>query len=192
MKKIMQNFYKPFLVVLLLLTLTMPIFAYETVIIKFPENMGWHKVHYSGSAKESLVQYVPKNQNRTSFREAVVYHSFKNSAKKANYASQLLNTQISSIRKNATNLELQYIKSSPSDSIVSWCASDISGKGAQCEILRSTKSHEGVIFIHYLNFNKNDFIAKKSDWLTRIRSAKTYYSYYRTDYVLNKEMFFEL
>ena len=84
------------------------------------------------------------------------------------------------------------VKSTRSDAIYHWCAEDVNGQGKQCEIVRATATHEGIIMIHYINRNPNDFREKFYDWMERVSKAKTYYSYYRTDYVLNKYTYFEL
>lgn len=192
MKKTSGNICKYLCLVVMALLCALPCLAYETVILKFPDNMGWRKVHYVGGKKEAIVQYAPRGHTREHFTETVVYHSYKSKKATPEFARQLMYRQLGEVRQTAKNLTVEPLRVNSKDTMFYWCATNVGTGGGQCEIVRSTPTHEGVIMIHYINKDINDFKYKKDEWAERVRKAKTYYSYYRTDFILNKEIFFEL
>ena len=167
-------------------------FAYETVALKYPDNRGWHRSNYITGKTETIAQYTPGGQGATNFKEAVVYHSYKIKNPDARNAATLLKKKLATVVKTSKGMNMKPIKSNSSNAIYRWCAEDVNGQGAQCELVRATVTHEGVITIHYINKDKNDFDNKFNDWYDRVTKLKTYYNYYRTDHVLNKNTYFEL
>ena len=56
---------------------TLCVFAYETIIIKFPNKELWVKAYYKKIGNEALLQYVPGGQARDNWSRAIVIHSYK-------------------------------------------------------------------------------------------------------------------
>ncbi len=192
MKNVISHIFKIVLLSSIFLSIIPAVNAYETVMLNFPLNKGWHKVYYKPGKSENIVQYVPSGQTKDNFKETVVYHSYKVKSDTYQNALLYLKKQLAPLQTYAKGLKVTHVKNDRGDAIIIFCAEDINNKGGQCEVMRSTKSHEGVIVIHYVNRNIKEFWEKKDEWLDRIKKAKTYYSYYRTDYVMNKETYFEL
>ena len=46
----------------LFLLSTLMVFAYETIIIKFPDRENWVKAYYKKVGLEAILQYVPAGQ----------------------------------------------------------------------------------------------------------------------------------
>lgn len=69
----------------------------------------------------------------------------------------------------------------------------ITGKiQGQCEFFRVTRGYEGIVTIHYMNKNKEDFMENYNQWYNIIKRAKLYNSYYRDERMLDKAEYFEL
>ena len=168
-------------------------YAYETVCLKFPDNMGWRKVYYVGGKKEALVQYAPRGESHEFYNETVVYHSYKSKKKPTPaLARARMEKQMSIVKQDAKNLQIYPVQVNKYDTMLYWCADKMGDQPGQCEIVRATPTYEGVILIHYINKSRDDFMNKKDEWIERVRSAKTYWSYYRNDIILGKDMYFEL
>ena len=58
---------------------TLCVFAYETVIIKFPEGQLWIRGYYKKIGNEAILQYLPNGQSRDNWNESVVIHSYNHS-----------------------------------------------------------------------------------------------------------------
>ena len=56
------------------------VFAYETVIIKFPPNEVWVKVYYKKVGLESILQYVPRGQTQKNWNRAIIVHAYDEAA----------------------------------------------------------------------------------------------------------------
>ncbi|MCQ2753825.1 MAG: hypothetical protein MJ231_02130, partial [bacterium] len=55
------------------------VYAYETIIIKFPQDEVWDKAYYKKVGLEAIVQYVPRGQTHNNWQRAVVVHSYNHS-----------------------------------------------------------------------------------------------------------------
>ena len=55
------------------------VFAYETIIIKFPDKELWVKAYYKKVNNEAILQYVPNGQNSNNWTRTVVVHSYNGS-----------------------------------------------------------------------------------------------------------------
>ena len=75
MKKVLLS---SFLIGLFLFS-TLCAFAYETIIIKFPNKELWVKGYYKKVGNEALLQYVPGGQSSNNWSKTVVIHSYKHS-----------------------------------------------------------------------------------------------------------------
>lgn len=182
--------YKIFILIFAMLV-TSSVEAYETVVVKFPINMGWRKVDYRPAKNGSMVHYAPRWNEKDHYVESIICQSFKSDKKTPGYAKTILNKEMRNIL-NGKNVVQNSITTNGKDVMQWWCANDLNGAPEHCEIVRATPSQEGIILIRYINKDKKDFMSKKDEWTTRVRKALTYYSYYRTNYLFNKEIFFEL
>lgn len=167
------------------------VFAYQTVLVDFPLNQGWHSDYYDAQAGEAILQYVPVGQSYEDWNRTVIFHSYKN-LNWTNSAARLMDrlTQQMEIQ-NSTQL-YKYMKYTEADSIAVRCIQKNSKMSAQCEIFRVSKSFEGLITMHYINRNVQDFRNTYDMWYDIMKNIRIYYSYYMDDRVLNKATSFEL
>ena len=180
---------KALLTSLFFLIATIAVFAYETVIIKFPENEVWGKVYYKKIGFESIVQYVPKGQTQKNWNRAVIVHAYRD----ANYPiSTFMSNNIAMMSKNNPTAPYKYLRLNDVDCIAGRCTKDYKGIKSQCEFLRATKAHEGIISIHYINKDEDDFKQNYKQWYDIIRKAKFLNTYWRNERMLNKSEYFEL
>ena len=145
---------KVLLASLLLFFTTISCFAYETVIIKYPDGEIWDKVYYKRHLNEVLLQYVPRGQTHRNWTRSIFIHSYNDS----NYITNIFmaNNLAKMTQKNPTG-EYKYMKLTDVDSIAGRCTEDFKGIKGQCEIYRVTRAHEGIVTVHYINRNKEDF-----------------------------------
>ena len=54
---------------------TLSVLAYETVIIKFPQDEVWHKSFYKKIGLETILQYVPRGETFDNWNRTIVVHS---------------------------------------------------------------------------------------------------------------------
>ena len=145
----------------LFLLSTLMVFAYETIIIKFPDRENWVKAYYKKVGLEAILQYVPAGQGSNNWTKSVVVHSY--------------NQSTFPISVFLTNSTAKLLKTK-----------------AQCEFFRVTRGYEGIVTIHYMNKNKEDFMENYNQWYNIIKRAKLYNSYYRDERMLDKAEYFEL
>ena len=174
---------------LILLFTTIAVFAYETIIIKYPDGELWQKAYYKKIGAEAILQYLPKGQTREKWTRSIVVHSYYDSAYPVNnfIAAELLRMT----KLNPTG-KYKYLKFTPVDSIAGRCTDDYKNIKAQCEIYRVSRAHEGVVSIHYINRNKEDFMNNYRQWYDIIKRAKFLNTYWRNERMLNKSEYFEL
>ena len=166
-------------------------FAYETVIVDFPENQGWHAVYYDVQGDEAILQYVPAGQTYQSWTNSVVFHSYKG-ANQGNTSSALLDTTTAQMERQNPTAGYNYNKYTDVDALATRCTQKTAYIPAQCEIYRVTTSHEALISMHYINKNVQEFKNNYDYWYKIIQGIRIYYSYYRTDRILGKATIFEL
>ena len=164
------------------------VFAYETIIIKFPDKELWIKGYYKKTNTEAILQYVPKGEGANNWRRTIVVHSYKSGFPVNIF---MANTTARMLKINPT-AKYKTLKNTPYDMIVGRCTDDYQKVEAQCEFLRAVKGYEGIVTIHYMNKNKNDFIYNYNQWYDIIRKARLYNSYYRDERTLDKAEYFEL
>ena len=165
------------------------VYAYETVIIKFPQDEVWHKSFYKKIGLETILQYVPRGETYDNWDRAIIVHSYNQSS----YTVPIFmaNNLILMSKKNPTG-KYEYLKYSEYDSIAGRCTKDYKGIKGQCEFYRVTRAHQGIITIHYINRNEEDFKNNFALWYDVIKRAKYLNTYYRNERTLNKSEYFEL
>ena len=168
---------------------TLSVFAYETVIIKYPAGELWEKAYYKKVGVESILQYVPKGQSQKSWNRAIIVHAYEHS----NYPIRtFMGTNLEQMTNNNPTVPYQYLKLTDVDSIAGRCTNDYKNVKGQCEFYRVTRAHGGLISLHYINKDKNDFMANYEQWFDIIKKARYYNSYYRNERTFNKSEYFEL
>lgn len=182
---------KKVLLLIISLFLTQATLAYETVLIDFPENQGWHVVYYATQGDESILQYVPIGQTEQNWTRTLVFHSYKNLSWTDSAAAFMDRTTMQMEAQNSTQL-YKYTKYNEMDSIAVRCVEKNTVMPRQCEIYRTSKSFEGLISMHYINKNVEDYKANYNFWYQIIQDIRIYNSYYRTDRILDKATSFEL
>lgn len=165
------------------------VFAYETVIIKFPENEVWVKAYYKKVGLESILQYVPRGQSQKNWNRAIIIHSYDQAAYPI---TVFMANNIAMMAKNNPTAPYKYLRLNDHECIAGRCTKDYKGIHAQCEFFRATRAHGGIVSIHYINKDKDDFMRNYKLWYDIIRKAKFMNTYWRNDRILNKSEFFEL
>lgn len=171
----------------LLLLSTLSVFAYETIVIKFPDL--WVKAYYKKVGSEAILQYVPNGQSSNNWVQSVVIHSYEHSGYPVNV---FVNNTTLKMRKVNPTAPYKTLKMKPEDAILWRCTEDYGKVKGQCEFFRVTRAHGGIITTHYMNKNKDDFMANFSQWYEIIKKAKMLNSYYRNERTFNKSEYFEL
>ena len=167
----------------------LPCFAYQTVIIHFPNEEIWKAVYYKKGQREAIVQYVPPNQDRVNWKKSVIIHSYKGNTFPA---GRFLDQMTAQMEFQNPTAAYRYVKYTPEDSVAIRCTTEYKGIKGQCEIYKLTKGHEGLIAIHYVNRDKNDFKATYNTWYNCLKKAVVYYSHFRDERVMDKAQYYEL
>lgn len=168
---------------------TLAVFAYETVIIKFPPDEVWEKVYYKKFGSESILQYVPRGQTQNNWNRAIIIHAYDESAYPI---SVMAANNIAMMTKNNPTAQYKYLRLNDHESITGRCTKDYKGIKSQCEFYRVAKAHSGIISIHYINKDKDNFIQNYQLWYDIISKAKFLNTYWRNERTLNKSEYFEL
>ena len=163
--------------------------AYETVIIKFPAGEKWEKVYYKKFGIESILQYAPSGEHHKNWSRSIIIHAYPDSA---HIVNNFMSNNLAKMFKNNPTGGYKYLKQTPTDSIAVRCTDDYKNIKTQCEIYRVTRAHDGVITIHYVNRNKDDFIKNAKQWYEIIKRAKFLNTYWRNERTLNKSEYFEI
>lgn len=174
---------------ILFLFTVLSVFAYETVIIKFPADEMWYKVYYKKIGDEAILQYVPKNQTRDNWNRTIVIHSYYGSGYPVNI---FIANEIAKMAKNNPTAPYKYVRLTDVDSMAGRCTDNYNGIKSQCEFYRVSRAHDGIISIHYINRDKEDFMKNYQQWFQIIKKAKFLNTYWRNERTLNKRGFFEL
>lgn len=166
-------------------------FAYQTVLVDFPPNQGWHSDYYDAQTSEAILQYVPVGQSYEDWTKTVVFHSYKN-LHNAGSAAGLVDKLTRQMESKNSSQAYKYLTYSGADTIATRCIQKNAQIGTQCEILRATRSFEGLITMHYINRDVQDFKSSYAMWYDIISNVRIYYSYYMDDSILNKATSFQL
>lgn len=180
---------KALLCSIVMLFTSLAVFAYETIIIKYPQGELWVKAYYKKVRDEAILQYVPKGQTSENWMRTIIVHSYE-------YSSIPVNTfiggDLTRMKKTNPTSGYQYLKLTDTDAIAGRCTDDYKNVKAQCEFYRVTRAHGGIISIHYINRDKDDFYANYDQWYNIIKRAVLYNSYYRDERTFDKSEYFEL
>lgn len=182
---------KVLLLIINLIILTTSAFAYETVLINFPDNQGWHPVYYQNQNGEAILQYVPIGQTETNWNKTLVFHSYKNLTW-TDSAAALMDSTTGQMEMKNSSQTYKYTKYDAKDSLATRCIQKNAYTPTQCEIYRVSKSHEGLITMHYINKNVQDFKNNYDYWYNLVQNITIYNSYYREDRIMDKATSFEL
>ena len=174
---------------LMFLFSTLLVYAYETIIINYPDGENWEKVYYKKYGMEALLQYVPAGETDDNWTRSIVIHSYNQSTYPINVFAN--NSLLKMTKVNPTT-KYKTLKMTHNDALFTRCTEDYNDIKAQCEFLRITRAHDGIITIHYLNRNKQDFLDNYTLWRDVIKGAKFYNSYYRDERTFDKSIQFEL
>ena len=164
--------------------------AYESVIIKYPEQT-WVSIYYQKERDETIAQFIPPYEYRNNWNQSLVFHSYKWA--KGNSSYRFLSNLLANVMNRNPSMRSRILKDRAEDSVAIWCAEKNQNMEAQCEILRVTSSYEGLVAIHYINKNPKAFNEyQMENWLPIIRNVRIYYSYFRWDRVNGKETSIQL
>lgn len=166
-------------------------FAYQTVLVDFPTNQGWHSVYYETQGGESILQYVPVGQSYEDWQNTVIFHSYKNITW-TDSASQFMDRITQQMELQNSSQMYKYIKYTAADSIATRCIQKNAKISTQCEIYRVSRAFDGLISMHYINKNIQDFKNTYNLWYQIMKNIRIYYSYYMDDRILDKATSFEL
>lgn len=180
---------KALLFSLIFLLATFAVFAYETVIIKFPKDEVWVKAYYKKIGTESILQYVPKGQTQKNWNRAIIIHAYDEVAYPI---TVFMANNIAIMAKNNPTAPYKYLRLNDVDCIAGRCTKDYKGIHSQCEFFRATRAHGGIISIHYINKDKDDFMKNYQQWYDIVKKAKFLNTYWRNERTLNKSEYFEL
>ena len=168
---------------------TISVFAYETIIIKFPEKQLWVKTYYKKINTEAILQYVPIGQSKNNWHKTIVIHSYNDS----NYPTNVFfNNNIMRLSKINPTAAYKTLRLTNYDAIAGRCTEAYKNIDAQCEFYRVTRGAQGIVTIHYMNKDKSDFMYNYSQWYGIVKNAKLYNSYYRTERIFDQAEYFEL
>lgn len=173
----------------LVLLTTLGVFAYETIIIHFPDGELWETAYYKKRGNEAILQYVPGGETSNNWTRTIVIHSYNENESPAPYFAQL---EIKKMRRINPTGQYSTIKSRENDAIYKRCTENYNDIPAHCEFLRITRAHGGLITIQYMNRSKKDFENNYTLWLQVIRDARLMNSYYRGERTFDKSMYYEL
>jgi hypothetical protein len=172
----------------LLLAITAAL-AYETIIIKYPPGELWVKAYYRRIGNEAILQYVPNGQSNKEWKRSIIVHSYYESAYPIRNFTML---ELQRMLKTNPTGRYRYLKMNERESMVTRCTDNYKDVKAQCEFFRITHVHNGIVTLHYINRDKENFMDNYKEWLDIIWKAKYYNSYYRDERTFDKSEYFEL
>ncbi len=173
----------------LFLLLIPVVMAYETIIIKYPSGELWEKAYYKKIGTESILQYLPKGERNPDWKRAIIIHSYFESG----YPVKIFTAnEILKMKKNNPTGNYRYLKLTENDAIATRCTENYKNIKAQCEFFRVTNAHKGIVTVHYIDRDRENFKDNYEEWYNIIKKAKYYNSYYRNERTFNKAEYFEL
>lgn len=182
---------KKALLLIISLFITQAAIAYETVLVDFPDGQGWHAAYYATQNDETILQYVPSGQTEKNWTKTVVFHSYKN-LNWTDSAAAFMDSSTSQMELKNSSQTYIYKKYDEADSISVRCVKKNAYIPTQCEIYRVSKSFEGLISMHYINKNVQDYKSTYNQWYDIMQNIRIYCSYYREDRIMDKATSFEL
>lgn len=182
---------KVLLLLISILLIPLAVFAYQTVLVDFPDGEGWYQAYYDTQGLETILQYVPAGQTAQNWTRTLVFHSYRTLNQTTNAAAFMDRTTGQMEAKNSTML-YKYTKYTNTDSIAVRCIQKNNLMPTQCEIYRVSNSFESMITMHYINKNVADYKKNYAQWYDIMQNIRIYYNYYREDRILDKATSFEL
>ncbi len=173
----------------ILVLTTLSVFAYETIIIHFPDGELWEPAYYKKRGNQALLQYVPGGETSNIWTRSIVVHSYNENESPATYFAQ---REIRKMMKINPNGKYKTIKSTENDAMFTRCTEKYNEVLPHCEFLRITRAHGGIVTIQYMNRDKKDFENNYTLWFEVIKDARLMNSYYRNERTFDKSMYFEL
>ena len=174
---------------LLFLISSLSIYAYETIIIDFPNGEKWEKAYYKKVFNEALLQYVPYGETSDNWVRSIVIHSYIDSEYPLRNFS---NNMILKMQRANPTAPYRTLKLRETEALFTRCTEDYKNIKGQCEFYRVTRAHNRTVTIHYINRDKENFKNNYTLWLEIVRKARFLNTYYRNDRTLNKSEYFEL
>ena len=147
MKNLHGILYKLIIVFFITMVCSLNVQAYESVI------MG--SIYYQKERDETIAQFIPPYDYRNNWSQSLVFHSYKWA--RGQSCSSFMNNLLANVSMQNDKMRVQMVKDNINDSIVMWCAPKNKYMSEQCEILRVTRGHEGLISIHYINRSMEDY-----------------------------------
>ena len=92
---------KVLLLLISLLLIPLAVFAYQTVLVDFPDSEGWYQAYYDTQGLETILQYVPAGQTAQNWTRTLVFHSYRTLNQATNAAAFMDRTTGQMEAKNA-------------------------------------------------------------------------------------------
>ena len=115
---------KALLASLIFLFTVIAVYAYETIIIKFPEGENWVKAYYKKVGYEAILQYVPKGQTQKNWNRAIIVHAYDEAAYPI---TVFMANNIAMMAKNNPTSPYKYLRLNDVDCIAGRCTKDYKG-----------------------------------------------------------------
>ncbi len=167
-------------------------YAYQTVIINFPEDKVWTIVYNRTQANERIIQFVPQGQSYLNWTETYIFHSYKHQLGTNVNSLVFLSSLTKSLERKNNTKPYIYVLKGRENAIATRCIASNKNIKSQCDIYRVASAQEAVISIQYINKNTTDFKRNYEYYMDIIKRANPYYSYFRHDRVMSKGTSFEL
>ncbi len=164
-------------------------FGYETIIFHFPDGENWEKAYYKKRGYEAILQYVPLGQTSENWKRTIIVHSYNHNGIPVRYFAQ---NEIRKMKRINPTSEYQTLKLKENEALFTRCTEKYKDIQPQCEFLRVSQPHGGIVTIQYINRNKDDFEKNYTLWLETVKGARFYNSYYRDERIFDKSIYFEL
>ena len=180
---------KKVLLISLFLLTTLGVLAYETIIIKYPAGELWVKAYYKKVGNEAILQYLPAKETRDDWKRTIVIHAYYDVGYPIRY---FIASDLAKMKKTNPTGRYTYLKLAENDAMATRCTDDYKNIKGQCEFYKASLAHGGIITVHYINRDKEDFMKNYNLWYSIIKNAKYYNTYYRDERTLDKAEYFEL
>ena len=132
-------------------------YAYQTVIINFPEDKVWTIVYNRTQANERIIQFVPQGQSYLNWTETYIFHSYKHQLGTNVNSLVFLSSLTKSLERKNNTKPYIYVLKGRENAIATRCIASNKNIKSQCDIYRVASAQEAVISIQYINKNTTDF-----------------------------------
>ena len=173
----------------LFLLSTVAVFGYETIIFHFPDGEAWEKAYYKKVKNEALLQYVPLGSTNINWTRAIFIHSYNDSGYTV---KDFARKELRKMKRINPTGNYQTLVLKEREAVFTRCTEDYHNVQGQCEFLRVSSPHGGIVTVQYINKNKKDFENNFTLWFETIKGARFMNSYWRDERTFDKSMYFEL